>query len=67
MIRILMPQTLSTMETELQMVKEKNYRLERRIQKMEADMQRLKADPFFYPFWASKDWEKAYGDDERAT
>jgi len=49
------------MTSELERTRDENEKLKRRVARMESDMKKLKADPFFYPFWATKDWDKAYG------
>ena len=67
MLNMVIPGALTKMNSELRIYKERSQRLERRVQRMESDMKKLKSDPFFYPFWATKDWEKAYGDDERGA
>lgn len=49
------------MTSELERTREENQKLKRRIAKMQKDLELLKKDPFFYPFWAQKDLEKSYG------
>ena len=55
------------MEMKIERLKEENQNLKRRIARMESDLEKLRADPFFYPFWATKDWDKAYGPTDDKT
>jgi len=65
--RWLFPSTIVTMEMKIERLKEENQNLKRRIARMESDLEKLRADPFFYPFWATKDWDKAYGPTDDKT
>lgn len=59
--RLIFPTTIASLEAKVEMCKEENYRLKRRIQELE---KKLDNSPLLQPAWSLFDWDKAYGPTE---
>jgi len=56
--RLIFPITIASLEAKVEMCKEENYRLKRKVQALEA---KLDKSPLLQPAWSLFDWDKAYG------
>jgi len=57
-LKVLIPQTLTMMETELASLKEENYKLKRQVSHLQKHSKHIRTPQ---DMWTTEDWDKAYG------